>query len=128
MCYTFTLDKTSSKLTGPGFRYKESAYKWVCGATLQNVANELHDATIVIDGSGDRTFRKQLSTYLRRELNAAQQQKIKKVKISHSDTDPLVQLADYVAGVTNRIWLAKSGFEVYDQVLRKKRRSQRKWP
>src|SRR5688500_8838630 len=30
LCYTFTLDKGSPKLTGEGFKYRGSGYKWVC--------------------------------------------------------------------------------------------------
>jgi hypothetical protein len=127
-CYTFTLDKTSPRVTGPGLRIKEPAYKWVCARTLENVADDLEDATVVIDGSGDRTFKRQLRTYLRRELNSEQRQRIKKVTLSRSDSDPLVQLADYVAGVTNRLWLAKSGAEAYNDYLKKKRQSTRRWP
>lgn len=127
-CYTFTLDKASPRLTGPGFRHRSPGYKWVCRIALENAASDLEDATVVIDGSGERKFRREISTYLRRELNDVQRQHIRRVKISRSSSDPLVQLADYVAGVTNRLYEAKGGAEIYDQYLRRKRRSQRKWP
>lgn len=127
-CYTFTLDKASPKLIGPGLRHRESAYKWGCRIALQNAASDLNDATVVIDSSGDRTFRRQLATYLRRELNDEDRKRVKKVSPTRSQSDPLLQLADYVAGVTNRLWLDKAGCEVYEQYLRRKRRSLRKWP
>ncbi len=127
-CYTFTLDKTSPRLTGPGFRQRGSAYKWVCRTALENVADDLTDATIVLDGSGDRLFREQMKTYLRRELNTEQRARIKKVKIGRSRGDPLLQLAGYVAGVTNRLYEGKAGADTYDALLRRKRRSTRKWP
>ena len=59
-CYTFTLDKASPMLTGRGLRQKDSGYKWVCRIVLENVAGDLEDATVIIDGSGERKFRQQL--------------------------------------------------------------------
>ncbi len=127
-CYTFTLDKFSPRLSGPGFGFPDSAYKWVCKTALQNASTELKDATVVIDGSGERRFRQEMVTYLRRRINRKGQRQIANVKIGRSRGDPLLQLADYVAGVTNRLYTGREGAEVYDSFIRRKRRSQRKWP
>lgn len=127
-CHTFTVDKTSPRLTGPGFKHRDSGYKWVCRIALENMASDLRNAAVVIDGSGERRFRQQIRDYLRRELNSQQRKKIREVKISRSSSDPLVQLADYVAGVTNRLYEGKAGGDQYEVYLRRKRRSQRKWP
>jgi hypothetical protein len=127
-CYTFTLNTQSPRLIGRGLHQKDSAYKWVSRAILENVADDLKDATIVLDGSGSREFRKQMQTYLRRELNTPMRERITKVKTSRSTSDALLQLADYVAGVTNRLYEQKAGAETYDSFLRRKRRSQRLWP
>lgn len=54
--------------------------------------------------------------------------RIKAVKISRSSSDPLLQLADYAASATNRLYEGKPGAESYDALLRRKRRSQRLWP
>ncbi len=121
-CYTFTLDKASPRLKGPGFKFRSPGYKWVCKAALENMASELSDAKVVIDGSGERRFRQQIKDYLRRGLNREERKKIKEVRISRSSSDPLVQLADYVAGVTNRLYEGKPGAEQYDAHLRRKRR------
>jgi hypothetical protein len=127
-CYTFTLDKASPRLTGPGFKHRSSGYKWVCRIALENVGTYLEDARIVIDGSGERRFRKEIKEYLRRELNTEVRRKIREVRVSRSSSDSLVQLADYVASVTNRLYEGKPGAEQYDGYLRRKRVSQRKWP
>lgn len=127
-CYTFTLDKGSPRLTGQGFKYRPSGYKWVCKTALDNAKSDLKDARVVIDGSGDRTFCRQMRTYLRTQINTKQRRYIKSVKIGRSQGDPLLQLADYVAGVTNRLYQMKPGAEAYDTYLRRKRRSQRLWP
>ncbi len=127
-CYTFTLDKASPRLFDDAFRYRESGYKWVCKTTLENAKHALRNATVVIDGSGERRFRQEMSTYLRRKLNQKGQRQIAKVKIGRSSGDSLLQLADYVASITNRLYEGKTGAETYDTFLRTKRRSQRKWP
>jgi hypothetical protein len=128
VCYTFTLDKGSPRLTREGFKHKESAYKWVCKTALDNAKPLLRDATVIIDGSGDRTFRRQMRSYLRGQINTKRRRYIGSVKIGRSPGDPLLQLADYAAGVTNRLYRGKTGAEAYDQYLRLKRRSQRIWP
>ena len=56
-----------AKLTGPGFRVKESFYKYACSLVFENAKPQLTDAIVVIDGSGSRDFRRQLATYLRRK-------------------------------------------------------------
>jgi len=126
-CYTFTLDKSSPRLTGPGFRYRSPSYKWACRIALENAASELSNATVAIDGSGERRFRQEIKQYLRKELNSKQRAKVREVRIVRS-SDPLIQLADYVAGVTNRLYEGKAGAEQYEIYLRWNRRSQRKWP
>jgi hypothetical protein len=127
-CYTFTLDKFSPRLSGPGFRFRNSAYKWVCRTALENARTELKGATVVIDGSGERQFRREMVTYLRKKINQKGQRQIVRIKIGRSHSDPLLQLADYVAGITNRLYTGREGAETYDSFIRRKRRSQRKWP
>lgn len=130
-CYTFTLNKTSPRLTSPGLRQRSAGYKWVCKTAFANAAPDLKLATVVIDGSGDRRFRQEMSGYLRRHINESNERQIAKVKIGRSHSDALLQLADYVAGVTNRWYEGKPGAEVYESYesyLRSKRRSARKWP
>lgn len=59
----------------------------------------LNDARIVIDGSGDREFRKQMQSYMRKELPPGT---MKKLTFKDSAKDPLVQLADMCAGAIAR--------------------------
>jgi len=127
-CYTFTLDKASTRLTGGGFKFQSPTYKWVCKIAIENAESDLQNATVVIDGSGERAFRRQIKQYLRREINGKQKEKIREVRITRSCSDPLIQLADYVASITNRFHEGKAGADIYDGYLRRKRRSLRKWP
>ena len=59
----------------------------------------LQNARVVIDGSGDREFRNNLNTALRRKLG---QGAIRDVRFKESHRDVLVQLADMCAGAIAR--------------------------
>jgi Protein of unknown function (DUF3800) len=59
----------------------------------------LQDAQVVIDGSGDRAFRRELAAYFRRHMVQGQ---IRSIKFNRSEADRLVQLADMCAGAIAR--------------------------
>lgn len=113
-----------AKLTGPGFKVKESFYKYACGLVFENAKPQLSDATVIIDGSGSREFRKQLATYLRRKTGRL----IKKVKVQNSRRNNLLQLADMVAGAMNRSFGCKSDSVVYRQLIKHRELRVQLWP
>ncbi len=98
-----------AKLYGPGFRFKESFYKYAASLVFQNAQQHLSDATVVFDGSGSREFKRQLKSYLSRKVNerGATPRKIRKVKLQDSKTNNLIQLADMVCGVISRSFKGK---------------------
>lgn len=99
--YGIVINKDPKKLYGDGFRNKESFYKYACGLVFENAKEKLANATIVIDESGSLDFKRQLGGYLRRKMN--QNGKIVgKVKMQRSESNNLLQLADYVASAINR--------------------------
>lgn len=59
----------------------------------------LKDARVMLDGSGDRSFRNELSAYLRRHTEKGA---IKKFVFADSRSDNLVQLADMCTGAIAR--------------------------
>jgi hypothetical protein len=59
----------------------------------------LQSAEIVIDGSGDRDFKRQIGAYFRRHLGS---DKVKSVRFNNSQSDRLVQLADMCVGAIAR--------------------------
>lgn len=95
-----------AKLTGKGFAFKESFYKYACQLALSNCKEYLIDATIVIDGSGSSDFRRQLQKYIKEKLNDKNSniKCVKKVKIEDSQkitcfnllTWYVVQLLDHL--------------------------------
>lgn len=78
---------------------KESFYKFFIRQMIQNNGGALRGAKIVIDGSGDRAFKQQFQTYLRRQLDG---ESVRSIKLKDSVKDPLVQLADMTAGAIAR--------------------------
>ena len=66
---------------------------------LQYDRDILKKASIKIDGSGDKDFKRVLQAYLRKELPI---NKIKKFRFVDSKADNLIQLADMVAGAIAR--------------------------
>ena len=97
----FVLNK--AKLYGPGFRFKEPFYKYTCKLLFENAKPYLRNASVIIDGSGDRVFRKQFQKYLKEKINT-NRETISKVKIEKSHRNNLLQLADMVVGSVARYY------------------------
>jgi Protein of unknown function (DUF3800) len=98
-----------AKLTGKGFQFADSFYKYACGLVFENAKPRLKSATVVIDGSGSRQFQKQLSTYLRKRVASSEQgaKLISKIKLQNSRANNLLQLADMICGAVARSYGAK---------------------
>lgn len=79
--YAIVINKPA--LTGEGFKVKESFYKYACRLVLSNAAQTLDRATVILDGCGNREFRRQLKSYLTRTINdpEAEVVRIKKLKL-----------------------------------------------
>ena len=126
--HAFALNKDPEKLYGPGFQYPDSLYKYACRLVFENAKPYLHDATVVIDESGERRFREELQRYLRRRIREGERQIVRKVKMQRSRGNNLLQLADYVAGVASRTVQRKRGAETYRRFLIPHETSMRIWP
>jgi len=74
---------------------KESFYNYTIKTVLKNHAGTIANAKLRLDGHGEKTLRRELRVYLSRELGLGI---IKDLKFKDSERDPLVQLADMVAG------------------------------
>ncbi|UMX47420.1 MAG: DUF3800 domain-containing protein [Candidatus Nealsonbacteria bacterium DGGOD1a] len=99
--YGIVINKDPKKLYGEGFKNKESFYKYACGLVFENAKEKLRNSIIIIDKSGNLDFRNQLGKYLRRKMNG-KDRIIKKIKMQRSESNNLLQLADYIAGVIYR--------------------------
>ncbi|HEV2835512.1 MAG TPA: DUF3800 domain-containing protein [Pyrinomonadaceae bacterium] len=106
--FYFGIVINKAKLTGPGFQFKDSFYKYACGLIFENAKPLLSNATVIVDGSGSRDFRRQLKNYLLRRLKDDYGKcLIKKVKTEDSDRNNLLQLADMVVGSIARFYSGK---------------------
>lgn len=81
---------------------KNSFYSYAIKMVLQYSNNEILDANIKIDGSGDRFFRRNFITYLRKHLNTENRKIMKNCRLVDSKTNVLIQMADMVAGSIHR--------------------------
>ncbi len=89
-------------LYSPELHKKESFYAYFIKQALKFSNGTIHQASIKIDGSGDRVFKKSFMSYLRKELNSQEQKIIKKCRLADSKSDPLLQAVDMFAGATRR--------------------------
>lgn len=78
---------------------KEAFYNFFLKTMVRFDNGRLANARVVIDGSGDRAFRRGLTKHVSR--NAAQGA-IRDIRFKDSANDPLVQLADMCAGAIAR--------------------------
>lgn len=78
---------------------KENFYNYFIKTLMKYDGKLLANASVKIDGSGDKDFRNALSCYLRQEIGS---QKIGKFRFVDSQQDSLIQLADMVVGAIAR--------------------------
>jgi hypothetical protein len=69
---------------------------------LAHTAGTLRDAKLVIDGNDSKAFKVSAGPYFLREVNAAVPGTLRKVSCEDSVRNPLIQLADMIAGTIFR--------------------------
>lgn len=75
-----------------------SFYNYAIQTVLSYSNGTIRNASVKIDGSGDRTYKKAAIAYLRSEVTKRGGGVVAKVRFVDSKTDQLIQLADMVAG------------------------------
>lgn len=99
---------------------KNSFYSYVIKLVLQHSNNEILNAKLRIDGSGDRTFRKSFALYLRRHLNSKQKRIMHNCKLINSKSSVLIQMADMIAGSIRRYYEKdKTDRLIYKTIIKK---------
>jgi len=81
---------------------KDSFYNYFIKQVLKHNRGTLKNAKVRIDGHGDRMFRRNLTTYLRRELNQREKVVMKNLRLVDSRSNVLIQMADMIAGALRR--------------------------
>ena len=88
------------RIHSPALRtVKESFYKFFIRMMMTNDGGDLKGAKVVIDGSGDREFKRQFKAYLRRNISV---DCVRDLELKDSVRDSLIQLADMTAGAIAR--------------------------
>lgn len=107
------------KIYSPHLRTdKESFYAFFVKSMLKFDDGLLEQARIIIDGSGDRAFKREMGAYFRRHLGSG---RVKEIRFSDSRSDPLVQLADMCAGAIARSYKEdRSDAHRWRQMIRSK--------
>jgi hypothetical protein len=96
---------------------------------FENAKPYLDRATVVIDGSGSREFRRQLGSYLRKRVNDQQESRyLGKVKIQDSQKNNLVQMADMVCGAVARSYSGKDDAPAYRRLVAHREVYVQFWP
>jgi hypothetical protein len=117
-----------AKMYGPGFQFKSPFYKYACKLLFESAKPYLREASVTIDGSGDRVFRKQLQSYLKAKINT-ERETIKRVKLEASHSNNLLQLADMVCGAVARSYkTGKANCGEYRQMIKGHELGVNVWP
>jgi len=95
------IDKGSLK-SGKFKDGRNSFYSYAVKTLLKRIGDSIVDARIILDGSGDRIFKRNFSAYVRRELNQTDKKIIRHIKLIDSRDSMLIQVADMVAGSLRR--------------------------
>ena len=128
--HVFALNKDPGVLYGPGFHRKDSLYKFTARLAFENALPELHQAKVILDKSGERRFQRELKQYLNRQVRQSDGDRpINTITAKESHRDNLLQVADYVAGVCNRLICGRQdGQRLWERFLAGKEATRRVWP
>ena len=128
--HTFALDKDPGKLRNQVVGNGEVLYQDIVLRLFRNTRSYLSDAIVVLDRHGNHKARGGLAQLIRSGANTvAGERAIKRVRQQDSRKNNLLQLADYVAVVTNRaISGERNAIGLEEMYLRAKRATQEIWP
>lgn len=98
---------------------KNSFYSYAIKLLLKHSGGSILNAKIRIDGSGDRVFRRNFISYLRKQLNSEQKRIMDDCKFLDSKQNVLIQLADMVAGSVYRSYQTeKNDHLIYKKIIK----------
>ena len=100
-------------------RKRESFHNYSMKMLIKHSIGTIENATLFIDGSGDRQFRRDAQRYLKRECNELENI-VKNVKFQESHRSTLIQLADMIAGTVNRSFTDKRDHKHYRKLIKKR--------
>ena len=100
---------------------KETFYNFALRQVLEHNNQTIINAKIRLDGRGEKEFRRQLTTYLRRHLNSRTKKVMKNLRFRDSKKDVLIQMADMIAGSIRRHYDHNSNdWNAYRKIIKAK--------
>ena len=102
--FAFVVDKETTDDARLGTAFSEGLYEFAVRGVFEIAQPHLTSNVIVnIDRSGGKRFRNEIAAYLRHHITDDEGHPLAgDVKVHRSSGNELIQLADYVAGITNR--------------------------
>jgi hypothetical protein len=100
---------------------KNDFYSFALRMVLEHNDDMIKNAKIRLNGSGEKSFRQQLTTYLRKSLNTKNSRIMQNLRFRDSSQDVLIQLADMIAGSIRRYYDKSTlDWNVYRKLLKTK--------
>ena len=101
--HVFAFDKDPGKFQSQDIGNAEVLYQGIALRLFRNARPYLRDTTIIFDRHGNRKARGGLAQRIRSGVNTSEEEHpVKRVRQQDSHKNNLLQLADYVAVITNR--------------------------
>lgn len=97
---------------------KSSFYNYAIKLLLKDNQGKVRDASVKLDGHGDRVYKRAVGAYLRQELNSPRSRVISKLKFVDSKEDILIQLADMVVGAVHYSYNGKKEAQRYRVIIK----------
>ena len=129
--YTFVIDKATTDATSMETVFSEGMYEFAVRRVFEIAKPRLmRNISVTIDERGGKRFRNEIAAHLRnRIIDDAGNALIGKLNMRRSSGDNLLQLADYVAGVTNRVLRGQTReVELRQRYLLSHEASREVWP
>ena len=128
--HTFVLNKASGRLNQIPFSSPDALYKYSAVSLFENAGPHLEEISVVMDKGSNREFRADLFRHLRNNTNPVSSNSlIKRMKQQDSRRNNLLQLADYVASITNQAVSGKSDSqELLNRYLKRREVTRGIWP
>jgi len=126
----FTLVVDKRKLSGTEYQSRSTFYKSVCGVAFDSAKHLLQEANVKFDDGGEKAFKKEFASYIRRKVNGegTETERIKKIGTQDSKSSNLIQLADMVNGAVYRSFQDEANAGEYRNIIKHREYSVLEWP
>lgn len=122
------INKKKYLLLGKSPITRQAFYILALGMVFDNAKSALSTTTVVFDQSDNVEFKRLTTNFIRKRMNK-ERYLIKTVKMQRSESNNLIQLADYVASSINRSMSPNKKFaEKYRKLISPKEKNVEIWP